>query len=193
MEWIGIQCIGVHCITMNTIAMTRRRSRANDKGVPWLSLQCCQRARSPEVSTMPQCVACGAELEPPVRVPPPSTSKASTGSAARITAVITSSRPWWLPASSPRSRLAPDRQWPCHGKCPPASTTGLAITDQGYALERFLVPGRADSPAPNAKGKTPCDIGGNSVERTLPLLCSQHRSVLHIRRTTSCMCWSLSA
>ena len=125
--------------------------------------------------------------------PPPSTSKASTGSAARITAVITSSRPWWLPASSPRSRLAPDRQWPCHGKCPPASTTGPAITDQGYALERYLVPARADSPAPNAKGKTPCDIGGNSVERTLPLLCSQHRSVLHIRRTTSFMCWSLSA
>ena len=63
----------------------------------------------PEVRTMPSCVACGAELEPPRTAhPTPSTSRACTASPARTTAATTSSKPRLPPTSSPRSDPAPD-------------------------------------------------------------------------------------
>ena len=101
-----------------------RRSRENDKtGSGALSLQFRQHPKSPGGEIMPSCVACGAELEPPVPHPTPSTSRACTASPARTTAATTSSGPRRPPASSPRSGPAAVRQWPCLrsepcGTCP---------------------------------------------------------------------------
>ena len=59
---------------------------------------------------MPKCVACGKELELPVRTPHTVYVKTpSTASPGRTTAAITSSGPRWPTTSSPRSRPAPSR------------------------------------------------------------------------------------
>ena len=52
---------------------------------------------------MPSCVAGGAELEPPVRVPHTVYVKSLYRTPARTTATTTSSGPRRRPASSPRS------------------------------------------------------------------------------------------
>ena len=82
--------------------------------IPWRRALIAKRHREPlttmpaassitEVMNMPQCATCGAELEPPVRVPHTVHVKTSTASGVRTTAATTSSEPPWPPASSPRS------------------------------------------------------------------------------------------
>ena len=55
-----------------------------------------------EVRTMASCVACGAELEPPVRVPHTVYVKSLYRIAGQDYCATPSSGPWWPPASSPR-------------------------------------------------------------------------------------------
>ena len=70
MEWIGAQYIGVHYITVDTIRWPGGGpgKRTNESGGAFTAIPAKQ-SNHPEVRTMPRCVAGGAELEPPVRIP----------------------------------------------------------------------------------------------------------------------------
>ena len=70
MESIDIQCIGVHCIPVNTISRPGGGPGKMTKRVRWRFHYNSGNIRNhPEVKATPSCIACGAELEPPVRVP----------------------------------------------------------------------------------------------------------------------------
>ena len=73
LDCIGIQCIGIHCIPMQFIpgpGAVPMPARGKDQRVPGcFHYNSGNATNHPEVRTMPSCVACGAELEPPVRTP----------------------------------------------------------------------------------------------------------------------------
>ena len=73
MDCIGIQCIGIHCIPMQFIpghGAVQHPPGEKDQRVPGcFHYNSGNATNHPEVRTMPSCVACGAELEPPVRTP----------------------------------------------------------------------------------------------------------------------------
>ena len=74
MEWIGIQCIGVHCIPMQFIpghgaVPTPVGGKGQTNPGVWFHYNYGNATNHPEVRTMPSCVACAAELAPPVRTP----------------------------------------------------------------------------------------------------------------------------
>ena len=69
MDCNGYDFIGIHCIPLTTspprggVPGQAQRGRAGFQYNPASVIN------HPEVKTMPQCVACGTELEPPVRAP----------------------------------------------------------------------------------------------------------------------------
>ena len=67
MDWIGIQFIGLHC---NAIGTSPRPGTVPDKtrkGSGGFHYNPFNATNQPEVSTMRNCIACGAELAPPAR------------------------------------------------------------------------------------------------------------------------------
>ena len=69
MDWIGIQCIGVRCITVDTITRPGGDPGKGQASQPGLSTtMLAKQSDHQEAIPMPNCVACGVELEPPVRV-----------------------------------------------------------------------------------------------------------------------------
>ena len=79
---------------------------------------------------MAQCVACGAELEPPVRAPHTVYVKTLYPIGGQDCCRTTSSGPRWPLASSPRSNPAPDQRWPCPGERLPRTPEGTgALAD----------------------------------------------------------------
>ena len=69
MEWMGIQCIGIHCIPLGTNPRPGAVPDKAQRGAGGFHYNPGKAANHPEVRTMPNCIACGAELEPPVRAP----------------------------------------------------------------------------------------------------------------------------
>ena len=69
MEWIGIQCYTAHCISMDSKRLRKAMGRRKRQTGPGSVHYNAGNVRSPGGESMPSCVACGAELEPPVRAP----------------------------------------------------------------------------------------------------------------------------
>ena len=69
MEWIGIQCIGIHCMPLGTSPRPGALPGQTQRGAGGFHYNPVNAINHPEVRTMPSCIACGAQLEPPVRVP----------------------------------------------------------------------------------------------------------------------------
>ena len=85
---------------------------------------------------MSNCIACGAELEPPVRAPHTVYVKTLYRIAGQDYCrhhIIRLRRP---PASSPRLSPAPVRWWPGHGERNPPSTTDPTSNDSMYVITR---------------------------------------------------------
>ena len=68
MDWNGYDFIGIHCIPLVTSPPCALPGRA-ERDAGGFHYNPVDDTNHPEVRTMPQCVACGAELEPPVRAP----------------------------------------------------------------------------------------------------------------------------
>ena len=60
----GDECIGNHCIPVHGAAACRAKRKGGS-----FHYNPGNATNHPEVRAMPKCAACGAELEPPVRVP----------------------------------------------------------------------------------------------------------------------------
>ena len=93
----GMDWYPMHWSPLHTNAIHSRPRRRPDtrpgkgiKNLEDLSLQFGSRHKSPGGEIMPSCVACAAELAPPVPPPTPSTSRACTASPDRTTATTTS-------------------------------------------------------------------------------------------------------
>ena len=70
LQWNGNQCVGSHGIPLDT-SPSRRGAfpEWSQRGTGGFHYNPVSATNHPEVKTMPQCVACGAELEPPVHAP----------------------------------------------------------------------------------------------------------------------------
>ena len=68
-ECIVIQCIGIHCVPLGTGPRPGAVPGKTQRGAGGFHYNPVNATNHPEVGTMPSCIACGAQLEPPVRVP----------------------------------------------------------------------------------------------------------------------------
>ena len=69
MDWTGIQCIGFHCMPLGASPWPSVVPDKTQRGAGGFHYNPVNATNHPEVRTMPSCIACGAELEPPVRAP----------------------------------------------------------------------------------------------------------------------------
>ena len=69
MHWIGYDSIGIHCIPLATTPRPGALPGQAQRGRDGFHYNPVNAINHMEVRTMPRCVACGAELEPPVRAP----------------------------------------------------------------------------------------------------------------------------
>ena len=69
MDWIRYHAIGIHCTPLGTGPLCGTVPGKTRRGAGGVHYNPVKDINHPEVRTMAQCVACGAELEPPVRAP----------------------------------------------------------------------------------------------------------------------------
>ena len=69
MDGIGIQCIGIRSIALATMSWRDARPGKGKRSAGVFHYNPVNATIYPEVKTMPKCVTCGAQLEPPVCTP----------------------------------------------------------------------------------------------------------------------------
>ena len=150
---MGLDCYAMHWNPLHNSrwdCVAGQRPGISAKGCGQFSLRSSYATHRPEVRTMPNCIACGAELEPPVRVPHTvyvKTLYRIVGQDYCRQHVIRAAVAAGCPASSTRSNRWPAPWWPRTGECFPCNTTSLSRDEPVYGDNGF----RDSNPTRNQK------------------------------------------
>ena len=145
MQWIGLNWYPVESTPLHTIgyqSIVRCHAGQNAKGPGGFHYNPGNPTHHPEVRTMPKCVACGAELELPVRTPHTVYVKTLYRIGGQDYCRHHTSGPPWPPASSPRSSPAPGRWRRLIGERPRPNMTSTASAELVYAITLHRYGGR---------------------------------------------------